>query len=226
MGNSGWTADPNSITWPPGAGTGTARIVAGADTPPELSGSPNLISVAILFYDVVNGVEIGYHFIAQGLTQLGLGSFEGALDMGYVVYPTPGDPSSPTPSDVTYQMSYAGDISQVINTYQAIYLRGVDIVNTWGDPFPMVDGGYISVPLSIGDSQVAVNGNLFTRTFAQAPAVNVQILSGNANMSRWTCRVSLIAPSSFNFIMEKGAAADANLGVNLNVLVSWNAVQR
>lgn len=95
-----------SITWPPGAGTGEMRMVAGADTPIELQSYG--IQVALLFYvtKVETGEELGYFFI--GLSNiLDIGNDEACL-FGSVIYPVAGDPSSPTASDVKthHQMSW------------------------------------------------------------------------------------------------------------------------
>lgn len=77
----------------PGAGTGTSRMIIGADTPPELQAYG--IDVAILTYitDKTTHLEVGYFFIGSS------NRFDGNGDnrvqaFGNVVYPTPGDPSS------------------------------------------------------------------------------------------------------------------------------------
>lgn len=85
---------------------GTTRIVLGANTPPELITFG--VSVALLFYvtDSVTGVEVGYFFI--GLSNvLDNGGDNIVLLNGQCLYPIPGDPTSPTHSDVktNYQMN-------------------------------------------------------------------------------------------------------------------------
>lgn len=87
---------------------GTTRIVLGANTPPELVTFG--ISLAVLFYvtDSVTGVEVGYFFI--GLSNvLDAGADNIVLLNGQVLYPVPGNPSSPTNLDVktNYQMNMA-----------------------------------------------------------------------------------------------------------------------
>lgn len=94
---------PRKLTWPPGAGTNRTRIVAGADTPQILRDSFD-IEVALLFYvvyppsDPNAGLEAGYFFIGVS-NDNGTQSMPTLLN-GEVQYPTPGDPSSPTQTDV------------------------------------------------------------------------------------------------------------------------------
>jgi len=79
--------------------TGPTRIVLGANTPPELVNFG--VSLAILFYvtDSVTGIEVGYFFI--GLSNvLDTGADNIVLLNGQVLYPIPGDPTSPTPASV------------------------------------------------------------------------------------------------------------------------------
>lgn len=85
---------------------GSTRIVLGATTPPELLSFG--VSVAELFYvtDSVTGLEVGYFFI--GLSNvLDTGANNLVLLNGQVLYPIPGDPTSPTHNDVktNYQMT-------------------------------------------------------------------------------------------------------------------------
>jgi hypothetical protein len=91
---------------------GPTRIVLGANTPPELISFG--VSVAVLFYvtDSVTGVEVGYFFI--GLSNvLDAGADNLVLLNGRVLYPIPGDPTSPTHSDVktNFQINMADPLS-------------------------------------------------------------------------------------------------------------------
>lgn len=88
----------DSITWPFGADSGDTRIVVGADTPDVLLSYG--IRVAILFYmkDAQSGLEVGYFFIGSSST-LDAGNDGNVMLMGHVIYPTPGDPDSPTSVD-------------------------------------------------------------------------------------------------------------------------------
>lgn len=96
----GFKNPARSLTWPPGGTTNDPRIVAGADTPDELVAAYN-ISVAFLFYgtDAVTGLEEGYFYIGFS-NNTSLVPNAGLWLYGAVVYPTPGDPSSATASDV------------------------------------------------------------------------------------------------------------------------------
>lgn len=86
------------VIWPSNARSGETRIVAGADTPPELQAYG--VIVALLFYitDVGSGLEVGYFFIGQSNT-MDFGNQKDLL-FGNVKYPTPGVPSSATAADV------------------------------------------------------------------------------------------------------------------------------
>lgn len=83
----------------PSIGTGTSRIVIGADTPAELKSYG--IDTAILSYitDVVTGIEVGYFFIGSS-NRFDGGGNNRVLAMGNVLYPTAGVPSSATMSSV------------------------------------------------------------------------------------------------------------------------------
>jgi hypothetical protein len=88
-----------SLTWPPGARTGEARIVVGSDTPDELTGLFEF-AAAILFYvvDDATGLERGYFFI--GNTNSNTVSANPALQYGEVQYPVMGNPHSATEANV------------------------------------------------------------------------------------------------------------------------------
>lgn len=83
----------------PAVGTGTSRMVIGADTPLELKLYG--IDTAIISYitDVTSGLEVGYFFIGTSNRFDGLGNNR-VQAFGNVLYPTAGVPSSATMSDV------------------------------------------------------------------------------------------------------------------------------
>jgi len=109
-GQGSWQNPPNNITWPTGAVSGDYRMVAGADTPPELQAYG--ILVALLFYvtdkDPPNN-ELGYFFIGLSNT-LDAGADGEVCLFGNVKYPIPDNPLSPTMSDVktNFQMNLFG----------------------------------------------------------------------------------------------------------------------
>ncbi|MEV4197006.1 hypothetical protein [Micromonospora globbae] len=83
----------------PGAGTGEQRLAIGADVPDELKSYG--IQVALLMWDTdsVSGLEVGYFFIGVS-NVLDSPPIQKVMLFGKVKYPTPGDPTSPTPDDV------------------------------------------------------------------------------------------------------------------------------
>lgn len=87
-----------SITWPNGATTGEARIVAGADTPPELVAYGILHALLWYVTDFTTGLEVGYFFAGQSNT-MDTGNQKDLL-FGNVKYPVPGNPASATMADV------------------------------------------------------------------------------------------------------------------------------
>ena len=82
----------------PSVGTGATRIAIGADVPQELRDSHDIETV-MLFYvvDPETGLEKGYFF--KGVSNL-FNNERPTLLEGEVLYPTLGDPSSPTSSNV------------------------------------------------------------------------------------------------------------------------------
>lgn len=89
-----------TLTWPMDAVTGQHRIVAGADTPPELQAYG--ILEAVLFYVTDKAspfAELGYFFIGQSNSMDG-GANQKVLLFGNVAYPVAGRPSSATITDV------------------------------------------------------------------------------------------------------------------------------
>lgn len=131
-----------SLTWPPGATTNDPRIVAGADTPAELQAAYN-ISVAFLFYatDAVTGLEEGYFYIGFSNNTAEVPS-AGLWLYGAVVYPTPGDPSSATASDVRVDwLSILGIQQMLVNERlqigRAISNAGVGMLKLWTRGIPI-----------------------------------------------------------------------------------------
>lgn len=96
----GFREATRSVTWPfPFDPANPHRIVAGADTPLELQSYG--ILEAILWYvtDKVTHQEWGYFFMGQ-TNSIDFGADDKACLWGSVLYPTPGNPSSPTAADV------------------------------------------------------------------------------------------------------------------------------
>lgn len=103
---SGFKRPTINVTWPfPFDPANPHRIVAGAGTPPELVSYG--ILEAILFYitDKSSHLEYGYFFVGQSNSMDG-GADDKALVMGQTLYPTPGDPTSPTMSDVRTNLQF------------------------------------------------------------------------------------------------------------------------
>lgn len=103
---AGFKRPTRRVTWPfPFDPSNPHRIVAGADTPPELAAYG--ILEAVLFYvtDKVSHLEDGYFFIGQSNSMDG-GADDEALVMGQVAYPTPGDPTSATVNDVRTHLQF------------------------------------------------------------------------------------------------------------------------
>lgn len=183
MGNSGWTADPSDLTLPADAGTGTTRIFLGGNTPPELLSYG--VQVAILFYvvDVPTNLEIGYFFI--GLSNVLDTGTDNVLLQGEVIYPVPGNPSSPTAANVKthYQMTMNDSATgrTKFKDFCVDFINGADI--TSGMTFRnFVDNGarvihFIGASPIGGQTlwrppQPTPNGNSFTNSAAAVAFYN------------------------------------------------------
>lgn len=124
----------------PSVGTGATRIAIGADVPQELRDSHDIETV-MLFYavDPATGLEAGYFF--KGVSNLFNGNSPTLLE-GEVRYPTLGDPSSPTSSNVkpnrqSIMMSNLVPVDQVFNM-QIASIGGFFIQS--GGRFGVIDG--------------------------------------------------------------------------------------
>jgi hypothetical protein len=93
------------------------------------------------------------------------------------------------------------------------------------DRYPMVDAGIITVNVIAGAQNAVVNGNNFTRTFTSLPSVSLTLRDSSGTLGRWTCRILGMSNTQFNFVVEKGAAADVNAAANVTATVHWQAVE-
>jgi len=160
----------------PGAGTGQQRMAVGADTPPELQTYG--IGVAMLMYDVdkTSGLEVGYFFIGVSNT-LDSTANEKVMLFGHVKYPTPGDPSSPTASNVKtdHQINLEGftwfkDSSvRFLDSVPYVRFHSADIIFEQygvGKPDPAVwfmnhDTWFYGHQVSMNPTEFWVHGRLF-----------------------------------------------------------------
>lgn len=89
----------------PGIGTGTSRIVIGADVPAELKAYGIDTATLIYLNDKVTNQEVGYFFTGSSNRFDGSGDSR-VMAFGNVTYPTLGNPSSATMSDVKTNMQF------------------------------------------------------------------------------------------------------------------------
>lgn len=226
MANSGWKADPDSLTWPAGAGTGTFRIVAGGDTPPELTATGR--PVALLFFDIISGVEVGYHFLSAGTNGP---PAEATFEIGYVTYPIPGDPSSATPADVHFQARFGTQISNNIEIDNPVTFLGstVDVDNEHyyvnAEQMLMMDSGTRVIPIPAGAVNVIVTNVPFNKTFINVPTVVANFASASGPLSRWTANAFNATTTTFDILIQKGASADASPGAATSAPITWIAAE-
>ncbi len=177
----------------PGFGTGATRLVIGADTPPELQAFG--VDVAILSYvrDKNTGLEVGYFWIGSSNRFDGFGDSR-VQAFGNVTYPTPGDPSSATQSDVktNFQQDAWGQYPQTIfkdHTLTAWASVSFETSNGFGDfkiDGHVMDHGFID-DASDGSSSGAITTE--TTIFTVPSAVYRTgrafraVLSGHFNFS-------------------------------------------
>lgn len=165
-----------SLTWPPGAREGEARIVIGADTPDELAGAFNFAAV-ILFYvvDEDNGLERGYFFI--GNSNENAESTNPALQYGEVQYPTPGDPGSATSANVkTNQVNIMHDNLVPLARFFNIHISSIGgLYFQQGATFGSIDSTFGSSDVSVAEVTQDVTGGIFrlaADAFFSAPATS------------------------------------------------------
>lgn len=160
----------------PGAGTGQQRMAVGADTPPELQAYG--IGVAMLMYDTdkTSGLEVGYFFIGVS-NVLDSTANEKVMLFGYVKYPTPGDPTSPTTSNVhtAHQINLDGftwfkdSAIRVINSVPYVRFHSPEVrferlTPSTPDPQVFFDNGdtwFQGRQVSLNATEVWVHGRLF-----------------------------------------------------------------
>ncbi|MET8908394.1 hypothetical protein [Micromonospora sp. NPDC004551] len=112
------------------AGTATAgqRMLVGANIPPELASFG--VQVAFLFYDTdaVSGLEVGYFFI--GISNiLDSPAIQKVMLFGACKYPVPGDPTSPTTSNVKTAHQINLDGFTWFKDYPVRFLSSVGVIN-------------------------------------------------------------------------------------------------
>lgn len=205
--------------------TGSTRIVLGATTPPELLSFG--VSVAELFYvtDSVTGLEVGYFFI--GLSNvLDTGANNLVLLNGQVLYPTPGDPTSPTAANVktNYQMNmkdplatnpsgtYFKDFPMIVQTtvasigmgFQTVIRRdGHDLGGGW------VAGGTITTD----NPAVTVAGDVVQITCLDESGNTPTFRAGRAYEARLSCELKTDVVASAPIVrLRKTNAAGTDLG--------------
>lgn len=123
----------------PAVGTGTSRMVIGADTPAELKAYG--IDTAIISYitDVTSGLEVGYFFIGTS-NRFDGGGNNRVQAFGNVVYPTAGVPSSAVMGSVktNFQQNMFAPFPQTIFKDQTMELWN-DLNLRWDTGFRSFD---------------------------------------------------------------------------------------
>jgi hypothetical protein len=221
----GFTQPADQLTWPAGAGLGQFRIVAGGDTPPELTATGR--PVALLFFDIISGVEVGYHFLSAGTNGP---PAEATFEIGYVTYPIPGDPSSATPADVHFQARFGTQVSNNIEIDDPVSFQStVDVDNEHyyvnAEQMLMMDSGTQVVAIPAGSSNVFSLGVPFNKSFTNIPTVVANFASASGPLSRWTANAFNATLTTFDILIQKGASADASPGANTSAPVTWIAAE-
>jgi hypothetical protein len=217
----GWANPGNSVTWPFGASSGDSRIVAGADTPPELLAYG--VDQAILFYvtdSADGGKEIGYHWIGNGGYAVD-NSESQRLWIGTCRYPIPGDPSSPSDFNVnqTYQLRLNTLADEpLIQDDQRMDIDTATLET--GQPFLHGQTGSEAM-LSGAAVGVLTKPVVFNVPFLSPPSVSTNIDNQAGTFARWYSRAVSVTANGFTMFVAKGDAADANVVVNFPV--SWIA---
>lgn len=199
----GFTQAADSLTWPSGAGLGQARIVAGANTPAELVAVQ--IPVALLFYDIESGVEVGYHFIASSSTGP---PAEATLLIGYVTYTVPGDPNGG--ATVHFMTQYGDAVSDttyitnpmLIATTMNIFHGG----NLAGSKYAFGENGLKTFNLVAANSATATINYVGSYQAVPLPFTNITAVA--AASARWGSRAINLGLNSFDIFIFKGDAAD------------------
>ena len=125
----------------------------------------------------------------------------------------------------------AGTILSAASNVQVLSYRGsllvLDAVARNANVLPMVDGGVVSaIPIAINDTSRPVTGVSFNRTFTTTPAVTISPLGTSGQIQRWTARLIAVSLTSFDAILEIGAAADVKPASATTMDLHWIAVQR
>lgn len=219
LNSSGGVQQPeNVIVFPPGTGTGSSRIVVGAAVPPELGALVPPVAAAIFFYDVVGGVEVGYHFAAEQVSAL---SGEPGILIGKVTYPTPGVPSSATVADVvkleefgTTQMQFYK--KTVFDRTERMWWNSVAV------PQPIMDCGSFSPNIPNGTTSLVLatqNFNRFPLSGTKVPDVSVTLVSSSGQAIQAQILVNTVTATGFTCQFLRPTATTASF----NPTIQWQA---
>lgn len=175
----------------PAVGTGTSRMVIGADTPAELKLYG--IDTAIISYitDVVSGLEVGYFFIGTS-NRFDGGGNNRVQAFGNVLYPTAGVPSSATMSDVrtNFQQDMFAPYPQTIFKDQT--------VEYWTNVNFRRDTGFNKFEIDGRAQGWGVRGNGYSNNFATA-SNGVEVSMTTANWNREPAAVGMQAGRVYRF---------------------------
>lgn len=184
----------------PGQGTGTARMVIGADTPPELAAFG--IDVAILSYvnDKVSGLERGYFWIGTS------NEFDGGGDgrvqaFGNVTYPTPGDPGSATVANVktNFQQNMFAQYAFTIFKDQSLLM--------WQPNVEMqTQNGFVKQIITDASANLAVQLDQNGVKAGAPGTTNVETWHGATLVNGWTNRGSGFPAFSYRKVPSPAAS--------------------
>lgn len=156
----------------PASGTGSSRIIIGADVPAELRTFG--IDTAILTYitDVSSGLEVGYFFIG-GSNRFDGGGTNRVQAFGNTVYPTPGLPSSATPANVktNFQQGMFSPFPQTTFKDEQVLFR-TDILL---DPVNGMNAFQIAGPSTVRDVHFCI-GEQLAEASSATPATSTATL--------------------------------------------------
>jgi hypothetical protein len=217
-GSGGVQQPENVLVFPNNAGTGTPRIVVGADIPNEIANYSALYTIpaALIFYDVVGGVEVGYHFEAEARNVF---NTEPAIVIGKVTYPIPGNPASATAADVTIQQSWEKTTVQMLQKFVVDQNQRMYYSNS-ATPMPIMDTGSVVVAIPSGSTNFAFGPVNWRNnvTLPSAPFLTTQIVSGSGQAPTASILVTSVGQSSWSgrFIHPTGTTAAFNCTIHWN----------
>lgn len=220
----------------PAVGTGTSRMVIGADTPVELKQYG--IDTAIISYitDVVSGLEVGYFFIGTS-NRFDGGGNNRVQAFGNVVYPTPGVPSSATMSSVktNFQQDMFAPFPQTIFKDQTVELW-TDFNLRWDTGFRTFDidgraqghgtrgNGYSTGTITTAGAETAHP----TASWAREPSAN-NMRTGRVYRFSWKGNIFIsggtIALALGTVRIRQGATATSTPSAGVAVCTSYVEAQ-